>query len=68
MINNDNSYSVLIPDGECDALASHIKDCLSAIPGIKIYLMSNNKNISTRFYRFNNASRFLGNKTDINKY
>jgi D-aspartate ligase len=52
MINNDNSYSVLIPDGECDALASHIKDCLSAIPGIKIYLMSSNKNISTRFSKF----------------
>lgn len=52
MSENKNRLSILIPDGEWVGLARQIKDCLSLVPGIKIYLMSNEKKIPTRYSRF----------------
>ncbi|ALM06775.1 hypothetical protein SB49_02360 [Sediminicola sp. YIK13] len=57
MSENKNSLSILIPDGEWVGLARQVKDCLSMVPDIKIYLMSNEKKNSIRYSRF--VTRFI---------
>lgn len=47
-----NKISILIPDGEHALLARHVKNCFSEIPGVKLHIMSNQKDKAIRFSRF----------------
>ncbi len=43
---------MLIPDGENELLTNHVKDCISMVPNIRLFVMSNKKYIPSRFSRF----------------
>ena len=47
-----NRIAILIPDGEHALLARHVKNCFSEIPGVKLHIMSNQRDKAIRFSRY----------------
>ncbi len=62
-----DSFSVLVPDGERPYLRL-IANCLSQVTGIKIYIMSDKKNIAMRYSRFVHHFSYYPKTSDITKW
>jgi len=60
----NESFSVLIPDGECNYAISVIR-CLGQHKNVKTFVLSTDKNAPSRFSRF--TSQFIFNKKAKNK-
>lgn len=62
----NQSFSILIPDGEQDLLTGQVLQCLSEAPHVKCYVMSNKKYLSSRFSRYTQHYSFYPETEDIN--